>query len=100
MIVELILAGGIGKEGGVLRVDAAQVLLRQDNGTAFCVAFHYGPDKAYAVAHAADKDFNRLLGLCGHRETVIANTLQLPGPPPGAVLLPSSEDRHGKVTHV
>ena len=81
MIVELL------TRTGPVRIEAQQVVLRQDNGAPVCVAAHYGPDGCYAVAHAGDKDFNRMLRALGVEAQVVCDTLAVPPLPAGARLL-------------
>lgn len=86
MILEIIPEGGI-YAGRPIVLRACQVLVRQDNGTPICVAAHFGPDGAYAVEKAGDKDFNRTMRALGIRETVLVDRIEVPPPPPGARLV-------------
>lgn len=83
MIVEIIPA--VGQQPIVLV--AAQVVVRNEDGTPVAAAATYGPDDTIAVTHVKDKDFNQMLRNLGVNMTVIVDTLQLPKPPAGARLL-------------
>ena len=94
MIVEILPLDGIGS-GVPIRIGAAQIVIRHDNGTPLGVAAHYGPNNSLAFASIAfdEHDFNRFLRLLGVNETVVvANTLRTSPPEAGAQLLvpPSS----------
>lgn len=86
MILQIIPAAGVGS-GKPIVLDASQVVIRQDNGTVMALAMHYGPDGSYVIGIAGDDEFDRLLAAAGIHEEVICDRLQLPKPPPGAVLV-------------
>ena len=93
MIVEIIPSEGIGT--APLRLEAAQVVIRHENGTPLALAAHYGPNNSLAFASVAfnDVEFNRFLRALGIEGTVIvAGTVKTPKPEAGATLLvpPSS----------
>ena len=85
MIIEIISAAGIGS--APIRIDANQVVVRQDNGTVIAVAAEYGIDRCQLVSHAGDDDFNDVLRKLSIKETTFCDTLDLPGPPTGARLI-------------
>lgn len=86
MIVEIIPKGGL-THVQPLRLEAAQVVIRQDNGTPICVAALFGMEGAIAVSKADDSDFNTFLRNMGLGSPVSVDTIQLPPVPQGAVLL-------------
>ena len=85
MRVMIVPAGGFGKSAPIV-LEASQVILSHSDGTHFAVAAEYG-DGGVAIAHAQDKDFNRLLGSLGINRLTVCDTLELPKPPPGARLI-------------
>ena len=85
MILEIIPEGGIGVTP--IRINANQIVVRQDNGTILAVAAEYGTDRCQLVSHAGDDDFNDVLSKLSIRETTLYDTLTLPGPPSGARLI-------------
>lgn len=89
MFVEIIPEGGIGRAAAPIRLRASQIVIRDDLGNPLCVAALFGPDGAIAVAKADDEgeNFHRVLKNLGIQDTVLVDTLRLPTPPPGAVLL-------------
>ena len=89
MILEIIPKGGIGA-GGPVVMEVSQVLIKQVDGTPIGVAAEYGPEGAYAVAHAGDTDFNRILKALGIDQLVITDTLYADGTP-GSVRLVKGE---------
>lgn len=86
MIVELIPAGGLGREPP-LRIDASQIIVRYPNGTPFFAAGLYGQDRSVFASMAGMNDFNKCLRSCGENKTVIVDTIEMPEPPPGARLI-------------
>jgi hypothetical protein len=86
MIVELILADGVGRSAP-LRLEANQLIVRNEQGTPICVAAVFGIDRAIAVSKAGDHDFTQMLRQLGVHDTVIVDKLVLPKPPPGATLI-------------
>lgn len=88
MFVEIIPVGGIGRVQPI-RLEASQVVIRDSLGNAICVAMLYGADRSIAIAKADDQDFHNVLQNAGIREDVVVETLQLPPPPHGAILVNS-----------
>lgn len=88
MFVEIIPVGGIGRVQPI-RLEASQVVIRDSLGNAICVAMLYGADRSIAIAKADDHDFHNVLQNAGIREDVVVETLQLPPPPRGAILVSS-----------
>lgn len=96
MKLEIIPKGGIG-HGQPIEIDATQVVVRTANGTPIALVMEYGPPGSYSVgmdpritggiAGDDNGDFERLLAAAGVREQVICDRLELPKPPPGAVLV-------------
>lgn len=86
MIVEIIPAGGLGRTAP-LRIEAAQVLVRQANGTPIAIAAEYGPDRSHAVTMAGQDDFVRTLRNLGIDDPVVCDRIKLLQPPPGARLV-------------
>lgn len=94
MIVEIILADGVGKAAPLV-LECNQIVIRQDNGTPIGVFAHYGQDGSYAASMAATcthcgrgvEDFNRMLRALGVHATVVVDKLEMPKPPPGAKLI-------------
>lgn len=86
MIIDLIPFGGLGKVQP-LRLEATQIVIRDKTGTPICVAALYGMDGAIVVSKADDPEFNTTLHNLGIRERVSVDTLKMPAPPPGAVLI-------------
>lgn len=76
-----------------IELDAAQVIIMQDNGTPLiaAVAAEYGPNGAQMIARFDDPDFNRVLSQLGIRTQVTYDDLALPQPPQGARLLAAPE---------
>lgn len=85
MIVELVPHNGIG--GRPLVIDAAQLIIRLDDGTPIGAASHFGPDGGYAITHVNDPDFAQMLRAMGVNKTVIVTTLQAQKPIEGSRLL-------------
>lgn len=83
MIIELIPRIG----GEPIRLNIAQFLVRQDNGTPIAVGAEYGPEGSQAVSCVGCKDFQRMLRVLGVKDTVVVDTLQMPQPQPGARLI-------------
>jgi hypothetical protein len=79
----------IDRIGGTpLRIDAAQLIIRNDVGTPVCVAGEYGPAGNIKVAHAGDRDFDQSLRAFGYRgDRVKVETINPSKPPDGARLL-------------
>ena len=71
-------------------MEVSQVLIKQADGTPVSVAAEYGPEGAYAVAHAGDADFNRILEALGIDQLVVTDTLYADGTP-GAIRLVKGE---------
>lgn len=88
MIIELIPRVGADP----IRLEVAQYVVRQANGTPIAVGAEYGPEGAQAVSCVGCKDFQRLLRVLGIRTTVMVHTLQMPEPQPGAKLVASPSD--------
>lgn len=88
MIVELIARVG----DPPIRLDVAEFIVRQPNGTPIAVGADYGPEGSQAVSCVGMKDFNRMLKLLGVNETVVVSTLQMPKPQPGARLIAGPTD--------
>ena len=63
MIVELLERVGTPS----LRLNAAQVVVLNDQGTPIMVAGSYGPVGAVCISKAGDDDFNRTLRTFGYR---------------------------------
>jgi len=84
MIVELIPEGNLGQ---AVVMAAAQIVVRDNNGTPICVAAVYGSDNTFKVSKAGDPDFNRTLRELGVHMTVVCHSLKLPGPQQGARLI-------------
>lgn len=91
MIVELLPRGGLG-HGKPVRMEASQVVVRQNNGTPVMIAADYGEVGNIVVASVAHnpEEFNRTLRQLGIGMTVIVDRLQMPPPPPGARLISKS----------
>ena len=85
MILEIIPEGGLGV--APIRINANQIVVRQNNGTVIAVAAEYGIDRCQLVSHAGDDDFNDVLSKLSIKETTYCDTLTLPGPPSGARLI-------------
>jgi hypothetical protein len=85
MILEIIPEAGVG--AAPIRINANQVVVRQNNGTVVAVAAEYGTDRCQLISHAGDDDFNDVLIKLGIKETTFCDTLVLPGPPSGARLI-------------
>jgi hypothetical protein len=85
MILEIISDAGIG--AAPIRINANQVVIRQENGTVIAVAAEYGIDRCQLVSHVGDDDFNDVLSKLSIKETTFCDTLTLPGPPSGARLI-------------
>ena len=83
MIIELIPRIG----GEPIRLNIAQFVVRQDNGTPISVGAEYGPEGSQAVSCVGCKDFQRMLRVLGVKDTVVVDTLQMPQPQPGARLI-------------
>lgn len=89
LIVELLPSGGIGS-GPPIKIPASQVVIRLPDNTPVCVVSAYGPDGCYAISHAMDEDFNRMLRNLGiTMSQVKVDRVELPAPPPGARLISS-----------
>lgn len=90
MILEILGEGGIGIDQPLV-VNAAQIVIRQDNGTPIAAAACYGPDGTIAVGSLAhdQNGFHRMLRQLGINTTVLVETLRLPKPQPGAKLVAS-----------
>jgi hypothetical protein len=73
MIVEII--DRIGRQP--IRLDASQVLVRNNAGTPIAIAGEYGPEGVIKTAHAQDDDFNQVLAAFGCNGRVVVKTLQL-----------------------
>ena len=87
MILEIYPAEGLTR-GSPLRINASQLLVRQNNGTPIMVAAEYGGDhRSQEVAKVGDPDFEYLLKKLGIHMTVIADELILPAAPSGARLV-------------
>lgn len=87
MIVEIIPDGGIGR-CAPLKIPAAQVVVRQDNGTPIFVAAKWGPDRADAYSTVGMKDFAQICRAIGLDITEVdVQTLRLPGGPPAGARL-------------
>ncbi len=86
MIVDIIPVGGLGRTRPIC-LEAAQIVIRDNLGTPICVAALYGMEGAIAVSKADDPEFNTVLHNLGIRENVSVDTIKLPAPPPGAVLV-------------
>lgn len=83
MILEI-----ISKIGGApLRIEASQLMIRNEQGTPLAVAGEYG-NGAVKVAHALDRDFQKSLQAFGFgRHRVEATVIESPAAPHGAKLL-------------
>lgn len=88
MILEIIPEGGLGK-AAPLRLNASQVVIRDDFGNPIAAAALYGQDRTIAIGSLAHDDpgFHRLLKVLGINTTTVVSTIQMPKPEPGARLL-------------
>jgi hypothetical protein len=94
MILEILPADGLG-HGEAIVMHAAQVVVRQDNGTPVAVVAHYGPENSYSVGSVAhdDEEFHRILRTLGINETVVVQHLEMRKPPPEAILVASPKTK-------
>lgn len=92
MILQIIPREGIGR-GRPITIEAAQVVVLNDQGTPIAAAAHYGPNAGCAVASVAHDEagFQRMLRVLGINTTVIVNKLVMPQPEPNARLLHSPQ---------
>ncbi len=83
MIVEILSA----IDGQAVRIPAAQLLIRNDDGTPVVVAGEFGPQNTIRAAVAGDADFQRTLSAFGYNEGIVeVDHLTLP-PPVGGRLI-------------
>lgn len=73
--------------GRSMRLAASLLIVRHDDGTILGVAGAYGPGGTVLMSHHNDKDFQSTLRRLGVNETVLCDTIQLPGPPSGYRLI-------------
>lgn len=67
--------------GQPIRIEAAQFLVRDENGTPIAVGGEYGLQGAICIVHAGEASFNRTLRAFGYGEhEVICIPLELPKP--------------------
>jgi len=78
MFVEILSKFG----GEPIRIEAAQLVVRNDSGTPVMVAGEYGPNSTIRVSHGADEDFNQSLRAFGYgQETVVMETVSTSNTP-------------------
>lgn len=85
MFVEILSKFG----GEPIRIEASQLVVRNDSGTPVMVAGEYGPARTIRVSHGADADFNQSLRAFGYgQQTVVMESVGNQTPvPPGAKLI-------------
>ena len=76
-----------GMSGPPIEMEAALVLVKDDDGTPLMASGEYGPQGAIRSSHALDSDFTKTLRELGLTQLTVCDKLVLPGPPPGAKIL-------------
>ncbi len=86
MYLEILPAGGFGRAQPLV-IEAAQVVVRNGQGTVIAVAAEYGPDRTQVCSMAGQPDFETVLRNLGIYERVACEVVTLSRPQSGARLL-------------